>query len=388
MSFKEDHPNYQSYKSDHLHYSDLPYNFSWSALESLVDEAGGPDRELLAKVVQKIAIKARAGSVSSGAPYQWIDHLVSMIRRQVSDGKFYVLMDCLGILCDDGDLTIETLNEFLEDYHIGYQAYRRGWNHGVVWDKVVDEDKVETEDIVEDILSDNTVLLLPNGRSIKSNEEMEAKMKDVHNRTEIFISHRTVDAEVADIIKDFLVNTGIPNDRIFCSSLPGNDVNERISPEVKEHLKKATIILLILSKDFYESAFCINEVGVAWYLDEIKTIPFGMPEISITDMVGFLNSDYILRRLDNDDDISYLYDQAQERVVATSVKYSIVTRESKKLKQKYQKLIETRTVVVSAKGGGKNDDEYNFGDEVETQEFNKQVIEVIRGAGGEVNDIT
>lgn len=37
-------------------------------------------------------------------------------------------------------------------------------------------------------------------------------MKDTGRNT-IFISHRTVDAAVADMIKDFLVNTGIPNDK-------------------------------------------------------------------------------------------------------------------------------------------------------------------------------
>lgn len=52
-------------------------------------------------------------------------------------------------------------------------------------------------------------------------------------RDEILISHRSTDAPVADMIKDFLVNTGIPNEKIFCSSLPGNDVGEKISPEVK-----------------------------------------------------------------------------------------------------------------------------------------------------------
>ena len=50
----------------------------------------------------------------------------------------------------------------------------------------------------------------------------------------IFISHRSTDAEIADMLKDYLVTTGIPNDYIFCSSLPGNDVSSVISREVKQ----------------------------------------------------------------------------------------------------------------------------------------------------------
>ncbi|MCR5738435.1 MAG: hypothetical protein K6G43_01295 [Lachnospiraceae bacterium] len=48
-------------------------------------------------------------------------------------------------------------------------------------------------------------------------------------------------------------------------------------------------------------------------------------------MIGFLNSDYKLRRLDNNDDISYLYDIAQEKLQIDTVKHSIITRETTKL---------------------------------------------------------
>ena len=169
------------------------------------------------------------------------------------------------------------------------------------------------------------------------------KMTDTA-RNMVFISHRTIDASVADMIKDFLINTGIPNDKVFCSSLPGNDVNERISPEVKERLKKSTINILILSKDYYDSAYCLNEAGVAWYIDEAIAIPIGLPEISHENMIGFLNNDYKLRRLDNDDDISYLYDIAQERFNAGTVKHSIITRETKKLKERYAQYISARKI--------------------------------------------
>ena len=41
----------------------------------------------------------------------------------------------------------------------------------------------------------------------------------------VFISHRSTDKEVADIIADVFSATGISRDKIFCSSLPGNDIN-------------------------------------------------------------------------------------------------------------------------------------------------------------------
>ena len=55
-----------------------------------------------------------------------------------------------------------------------------------------------------------------------------------------------------------------------------------------------------------------------------------------------LNSDYKLRRLDNNDDISYLYDIAQEKLQIDTVKHSIITRETTKLKERYTHHIESR----------------------------------------------
>jgi len=179
-------------------------------------------------------------------------------------------------------------------------------------------------------------------------------------RTEIFISHRSIDAPVADMLKDFLVSTGISNEIVFCSSLPGNDVNERINPEVRIHLKKAAINILILSRDYYRSAYCLNEAGVAWYLDEALVIPIGLPEIDHNSMIGFLNSDYKLRRLDNDGDISYLYDQAQEKSGALAIKHSVVTQEILKLKEKYRKHIENRGIEEEIDSNYDNEEKHSL----------------------------
>ena len=198
-------------------------------------------------------------------------------------------------------------------------------------------------------------------------------------RDSIFISHRTIDADVADIILDFLVACNIPRDKIFCSSLPGNDVDEQIGPEVKQRLKEATIIVLILSKSYYESAYCINEAGVAWYLDDVKAIPFGLPEINHTDMVGFLDSDYKLRRLDNEGDISYLIDQAQERLNLDGIKHSIVNQETKKLLKKYQEH------VVNYTNAG--NDVTVSDEDVEVQKSDNSIIQAIIDAGGEIRSL-
>lgn len=164
-------------------------------------------------------------------------------------------------------------------------------------------------------------------------------------RDEIFISHRTTESAVAEMIKDFLVGTRIPSDKIFCSSLPGNDVCEKITSEVREHRRKASVIILLLSHDYYESAYCLNEAGIAWYLDDALVIPIGLPEIEHTGMYGFIGSDYKLRRLNVDGDIAYLFDQAQEKLKTEYVSHSVVTQEIQKLKRRYEDYLEARKTV-------------------------------------------
>ena len=78
--------------------------------------------------------------------------------------------------------------------------------------------------------------------------------------------------------------------RCILSSLPGNDIDQCISKEVKEALKSSAVNIAILSGDYYESAYCLNETGILWFLDNIPVIPITLPGIDSTNMRGFLGN--------------------------------------------------------------------------------------------------
>ena len=172
--------------------------------------------------------------------------------------------------------------------------------------------------------------------------QSETKVKRI-----IFISHRSTDKDIADMLVDFFACTGIPKESVFCSSLPGNDINERISDEVKAALKTSAVNIAILSQDYYQSAYCLNEAGVLWY-EDVPVIPIALPEINSGNMYGFLNNEYKLRRLDCDTDVSYIYDTVSEAVSATHIKASVITRENNKLRAKYGEYIKTRELAPTA----------------------------------------
>lgn len=118
---------------------------------------------------------------------------------------------------------------------------------------------------------------------------------------EIFISHRSCDKSFADILETFLTTCGIPSEKIFCSSLPGNDILCEISKEIKAALKTSKLNIVLLSDTYYQSAYCQNEAGVIWYSDISKVI-YALPEINDHNMEGFLNNENKLRRMDNKSD--------------------------------------------------------------------------------------
>lgn len=169
----------------------------------------------------------------------------------------------------------------------------------------------------------------------------ETRVKNI-----IFISHRSTDKDIVDMLVDFFVGTGIPKEAVFCSSLPGNDINEKIASEVKAALKNSAVNIAILSQDYYQSAYCLNEAGVLWYCDDVPVIPIALPEINSNNMFGFLSNEYKLRRLESDGDISYIYDTVSESVSAPPTKHRIITRENQKLRERYATFLGARGPVM------------------------------------------
>lgn len=166
----------------------------------------------------------------------------------------------------------------------------------------------------------------------------------------IFISHRSTDEKVAEMLRVFLVCVGVPNELIFCSSLPGNDIQQKISEEVKSKIKSSAVNIAILSRDYYESAYCLNEAGIIWLRDEIAApIIIALPEISDKEMRGFLNREYKPRRLDSITDITSIYDIIRSKFSFSPVSSTVIATESQKLADQYKMFLASRTNVAAHK---------------------------------------
>lgn len=232
---------------------------------------------------------------------------------------------------------INTLNErYLQDHPL-YQdikaAYEKRSNNPHAYENMVSclcaleaDKEYWKDDLVKEEVPPNTPF-----------EEEKVTMEPI-----IFISHSSKNAEIADILRDFLVGAGIPNNYIFCSSLPGNDVRYTIPAEVKAKLGRSTVSIAILSNEYYNSMYCVNEAGIIWFMDQIPAIVIGLPEITHTNMCGFLNGDNILRRLDDQNDIFQIYDIVCENLHIQPLKMTVVSAACQKLMERYSSHISKR----------------------------------------------
>lgn len=160
----------------------------------------------------------------------------------------------------------------------------------------------------------------------------------------IFISHRSVDKNYAKILEDFFVKCGIPYDVIFCTSIPGNDIDFYIAEEIKNALRSSEIDIVLLSNDYYASPYCMNELGAIWYKDNSIKIGICMPEINEHTMQGFINSETKIRRMDNKSDIYKIVDIIRsyftEQFISSSTK---LDQYIENLISDYQDKIKTRS---------------------------------------------
>lgn len=156
----------------------------------------------------------------------------------------------------------------------------------------------------------------------------------------IFISHRSIDRGIADMLIDFLVLTGIPADAIFCSSRPGNDVQIKIGAEVKEKLENSVVNIMLLSEEYLKSAYCLNEAGIIWYRDDVTCIPIALPGIDDSKMRGFFSYDNKFRRLDSATDIADIYDIIRTKLDVPAAKSAVIMNGIERLRTCYQEYIQ------------------------------------------------
>lgn len=102
----------------------------------------------------------------------------------------------------------------------------------------------------------------------------------------VFVSHATKDAAIAAEIVDLIEQgIGVPEAEIFCSSLDGYGIptGKTFVTFMKEQMLEPKVVILLLTPAYFESKFCLSELGAAWikshYIFPILVPPLGYEDV-------------------------------------------------------------------------------------------------------------
>ena len=111
----------------------------------------------------------------------------------------------------------------------------------------------------------------------------------------IFISHSSENKEIAEQLCAFITRLGVSESRIFYSSIIGQGVNngEKLNEAIAKSIHRSKVIVYVISRDFLSSSYCMEELGIGWYLSQLKKASccyLILPDVDLSDLKGFVNS--------------------------------------------------------------------------------------------------
>lgn len=105
----------------------------------------------------------------------------------------------------------------------------------------------------------------------------------------VFISHSSKDEAIVQELVEVLETVGLASETIFCTSLAGYgiDLGENFLDGIREELKSDTLVLFVLSHNFYMSAISLCEMGAVWVQTKAH-IPILVPPFDFGDIKGVI----------------------------------------------------------------------------------------------------
>jgi hypothetical protein len=152
------------------------------------------------------------------------------------------------------------------------------------------------------VTSKSTVILFDKAKeAVKSTDKI--KLISGENNMKLFISHSSKDVEYVIAFVKFLEDIGMSNENVFCSSIKGygipwgKDIYDYLREEFNDN---NLLVLFMLSKNYYDSVACLNEMGAAWIQKkEYRSIL--LPGFKFSEIEGAINANEIGLRFDDKD---------------------------------------------------------------------------------------
>ena len=119
-------------------------------------------------------------------------------------------------------------------------------------------------------------------------EDVSHKKMNTPQKT-IFISHSSKDNAVVKKLIKLLLIIRVPDDAIFCTSFAeyGINLGDNFLNKIQDKLQNTSLVLFVLTENFYSSPFCLCEMGATWALTK-NHIPIIIPPFKVDDIKGVI----------------------------------------------------------------------------------------------------
>lgn len=107
----------------------------------------------------------------------------------------------------------------------------------------------------------------------------------------VFVSHATADKVLIDPFVDLLhVGLNLKQNDIFCTSLEGMGIprGSNFADFIRKQFKASDFVIMVITPKYYESAFCLCELGATWITGS-DAIPLLVPPLDYEDLKAVLS---------------------------------------------------------------------------------------------------
>jgi len=129
----------------------------------------------------------------------------------------------------------------------------------------------------------------------------------------IFISHASADKDLIDAFVDLLqTGIGLNHEQVFCTSLEGMGIpkGKDFIKFIHEKIQNPFLIIMVVTPSYYESSFCLCELGAAWAMS-YSSFPLICPPLEYYDLEAVLKNKEV-GKIDSPSDLDSLCDRIIE----------------------------------------------------------------------------
>lgn len=169
----------------------------------------------------------------------------------------------------------------------------------------------ELSNVTRQLIQEGSEILKQREKNEKKEEKLQAK------KPMLFISHSSEDEAIASSLVTMLRTLGLNKRNLFCSSVPGYDIPEGediYDTLATKFMEYDIYVILLLSKNYYDSVACLNGMGATWVL-KAKYSTIVCPGFTVPEIKGAVNPRKMAVVLDDSKRVNGKLNQLKDHLI-------------------------------------------------------------------------